>query len=73
MITVFGRLLASFFDAQAGPVPVTGRVLFTPNFTSEHTTEGVHLPTRLGVELDGEDGVGVAAFSQVRSLSGIGR
>lgn len=54
MITVFGRLLASFFDAQAGPVPVTGRVLFTPNFSSEHTTEGVHLPTRLSVELDNE-------------------
>lgn len=53
MITVFGRLLASFFDAQAGPVPVDGRVLFTPNFTSEQTTEGVHLPSRLSVELDG--------------------
>ena len=54
MITVFGRLLASFFDAQAAPVPVTGRVLFTPNFSSEHTAEGVHLPTRLSVELDDE-------------------
>lgn len=54
MITVFGRLLASFFDTQSGPVPVTGRVLFTPNFTSEKTGEGVHLPTRLSVELDGE-------------------
>ena len=51
MITVHGRLLASFFDAQAGPVPVTGRVLFTPNFTSENTAEGVHLPTRLSVDL----------------------
>lgn len=55
MITVHGRLLASFFDTQAEPVPVTGRVLFTPNFTSEHTAEGVHLPTRLSVELD-DDG-----------------
>lgn len=54
MITVFGRLLASFFDAQAGPVPVTGRVLFTPNFSSEQSAEGVHLPTRLSVELDSE-------------------
>lgn len=54
MITVFGRLLASFFDGQSAPVPVTGRVLFTPNFTSEQSAEGVHLPTRLGVELDGE-------------------
>lgn len=53
-VTVTGRLLASFFDAQAAPVLVTGRVLFTPNFTSEHTAEGVHLPTRLSVELDGE-------------------
>lgn len=55
MITVFGRLLASFFDAQAAPVPVTGRVLFTPNFSSEQSTEGVHLPTRLSVKLD-DDG-----------------
>ena len=52
MITVFGRLLASFFDTQAGPVPVTGKVIFTPNFSSEHTAEGLHLPTRLSVELD---------------------
>ena len=55
MITVFGRLLASFFDVQAGPVPVTGRVLFTPNFSSEQSAEGVHLPTRLSVKLD-DDG-----------------
>lgn len=54
-VTVFGRLLASFFDAQAGPVPVTGRVLFTPNFSSEQSAEGVHLPTRLSVKLD-DDG-----------------
>lgn len=54
-VIVSGRLLASFFDAQAAPVPVTGRVLFTPNFTSEHTAEGVHLPTRLSVKLD-DDG-----------------
>lgn len=53
-VTIFGRLLASFFDAQSAPVPVTGRVLFTPNFTSEKTGEGVHLPTRLSVELDAE-------------------
>lgn len=51
-VNVVGRLLASFFDTQATPVPVAGRVLFTPNFLSEQSAEGVHLPTRLSVELD---------------------
>lgn len=51
-VIVFGRLLASFFDAQAGPVPVTGRVLFTPNFTSEASPSGLHLPTRVEAPLD---------------------
>lgn len=52
MITVFGRLLASFFDTQAGPVPVSGRVIFTPNFTSESRKDGVHLPTPVIANLD---------------------
>ena len=52
MITVHGRLLASFFDTLAGPVPVTGRVLFTPNFTSESSPSGLHLPTRVEAPLD---------------------
>ena len=44
--------MASFFDAQGGQVPVTGRVLFTPNFTSESSPSGLHLPTRVEAPLD---------------------
>lgn len=54
MITVFGRLLASFFDAQAEPVPVTGRVIFTPRFTSEVSEAGLHLPAQAVGELDAD-------------------
>lgn len=51
---ISGRLLASFFDAQAEPVPLTGRVIFTPRFVRESTAAGLHLPACAVGELDAD-------------------
>lgn len=51
---ISGRLLASFFDAQAEPVPVAGQVVFRPRFTSEASEDGLHLPAPAVGELDAE-------------------
>ncbi|NCB88587.1 MAG: hypothetical protein EOM43_14170, partial [Gammaproteobacteria bacterium] len=54
MITVFGRLLASFFDAQSEPVPVVGSVVFRPRFMTQIGEGALHLGTPATATLDSE-------------------
>lgn len=53
-VTVFGRLLASFFDAQSAPVPVTGSVVFRPRFMNQTGDGALYLGTPAPATLDSE-------------------
>ncbi|HCN40203.1 MAG TPA: hypothetical protein DIS77_07915 [Rothia sp.] len=53
-VNIFGRLLASFFDAQSAPVPVTGSVVFRPRFMNQTGDGALYLGTPAPATLDSE-------------------
>lgn len=53
-VTVFGRILSSFFDAQSAPVPVTGSVVFRPRFMNQTGDGALYLGTPAPATLDSE-------------------